>query len=52
MVSALDRIWEAIQECVQAGISTEGVMPSGLKVKCRAKACRINTKKPHVEGLR
>ena len=34
----LDRIWTAMDRCVDRGISTTGIMPGGLKVKRRAKA--------------
>ena len=30
------RIWSVMQECIQAGIDTEGVLPGGLKVRRRA----------------
>ncbi len=34
----IDRIWRAFQECVKRGISTEGELPGGLKVRRRAPA--------------
>lgn len=34
--SALLKIWQVMEECVQRGCSKEGVMPGGLKVKRRA----------------
>ena len=30
------RIWRVMQECVQRGLSTEGILPGGLNVKRRA----------------
>jgi len=33
----LDRIWQAMSDCVDRGLSTEGIMPGGLKVRRRAK---------------
>jgi L-serine dehydratase len=30
------KIWSVMQECVQAGIDTDGVLPGGLKVRRRA----------------
>ena len=30
------RIWSVMQECIQAGIDTDGVLPGGLKVRRRA----------------
>ncbi|WP_395376500.1 L-serine ammonia-lyase [Marinicella sp. W31] len=32
----LDKIWEAMQSCVQRGLNAEGVLPGGLKVARRA----------------
>ena len=32
----LQRIWAVMEECIQAGIDTEGVLPGGLKVRRRA----------------
>jgi len=32
----LDRIWEAMQDCVKNGMSNTGILPGGLKVKRRA----------------
>ncbi len=34
--SQLLRIWSVMQECIQAGINTGGVLPGGLKVRRRA----------------
>ena len=34
--AGLMRIWEVMQECVRAGISKQGIMPGGLKVRRRA----------------
>ena len=34
--SGLLKIWSVMQECIQAGINTSGVLPGGLKVKRRA----------------
>ncbi|MGA6099451.1 L-serine ammonia-lyase [Stutzerimonas marianensis] len=34
--SGLLRIWQVMQDCVEAGCRTEGVMPGGLKVRRRA----------------
>ncbi|MEJ5996851.1 L-serine ammonia-lyase [Corynebacterium sp. H130] len=32
----LDRVWATMQECVQAGIHTTGILPGGLNVERRA----------------
>lgn len=34
--TALDRIWQTMQECVSNGIANKGTLPGGLKVKRRA----------------
>lgn len=34
----LDRVWEVMQDCVQRGLSTSGVLPGGLQVQRRAPA--------------
>ncbi|AWM60530.1 L-serine ammonia-lyase [Stutzerimonas stutzeri] len=34
--AGLLRIWQVMQDCVEAGCRTEGVMPGGLKVRRRA----------------
>ena len=36
IISGLEKIWEAMQECVQSGLENEGVLPGGLNVKRRA----------------
>ena len=36
--AGLDRIWNAMADCVARGCSTEGVLPGGFKVKRRAAA--------------
>jgi L-serine dehydratase len=33
----LDRVWQAMNDCVDRGLSKDGVMPGGLKVRRRAK---------------
>lgn len=34
----LDGIWQAMQSCINRGLSRDGVLPGGLKVRRRAKA--------------
>jgi L-serine dehydratase len=36
--AGLDRLWDAMDGCIERGLSTDGIMPGGLKVKRRAKA--------------
>ena len=35
--AGLDKIWQAMLNCIERGLSQEGVMPGGLKVKRRAR---------------
>lgn len=34
--AGLDRVWDAMDECIEAGLSNEGVLPGGLNVQRRA----------------
>ena len=36
--TGLDAIWDAMQTCIQNGLTGEGLLPGGLKVKRRAKS--------------
>jgi L-serine dehydratase len=36
--AGLDRIWAAMNACIERGVTQEGILPGGLKVKRRAKA--------------
>ena len=35
--AGLDRIWDAMSGCIERGLSQEGIMPGGLKVRRRAR---------------
>ncbi|WP_048646286.1 L-serine ammonia-lyase [Nitratireductor soli] len=35
--AGLDRIWEAMNNCIERGLSQDGIMPGGLKVRRRAR---------------
>ncbi|WP_128255687.1 L-serine ammonia-lyase [Falsirhodobacter deserti] len=35
--AGLDRIWDAMDSCIARGLTQEGILPGGLKVKRRAK---------------
>lgn len=35
--AGLDRVWDAMRGCIERGLSREGIMPGGLKVKRRAR---------------
>lgn len=41
------RIWQVMQECVEAGLSNEGVLPGGLKVQRRAPAMKRQLESEH-----
>jgi len=45
--SGLLHIWRVMQECVQAGLDTEGTLPGGLKVARRAHAMRKQLESEH-----
>lgn len=49
----LDRIWEAMADCVRRGISREGVLPGGLRVQRRAPNlyARLIARAEHREDL-
>ncbi|MEL6746700.1 MAG: L-serine ammonia-lyase [Pseudomonadota bacterium] len=36
--AGLDELWEAMNNCIERGISSEGILPGGLAVRRRAKA--------------
>ncbi|GAA2029236.1 L-serine ammonia-lyase [Agromyces tropicus] len=40
IVAGLDAIWDAMAECVEHGLTTEGTLPGGLRVKRRAPEVR------------
>ena len=40
--SGLLRIWDVMQECVERGCRTDGVLPGGLKVRRRAAHLRVS----------
>ncbi len=50
--SGLLRIWQVMQDCVDAGCRTEGVMPGGLKVRRRAAGLYRQLSEHHEANLR
>jgi L-serine dehydratase len=36
VLAGIDRIWQAMQDCIDRGIETEGILPGGLNVRRRA----------------
>ena len=50
--SGIDRIWRAMQHCVQRGIAAEGILPGGLNVRRRAHRLAERLKEKELHGLR
>lgn len=48
--AGLDAVWAAMQACVQAGMSAEGTLPGGLRVRRRAAAMRASLEAAEAEG--
>lgn len=38
----LDRIWEVMNDCIERGCATDGILPGGLGVRRRARAMRLS----------
>ena len=52
IAAGLDRIWDAMASCVNAGLGHEGVLPGMLKVKRRAAMIRAQLEAAEAEGRR
>ena len=52
VAAGLDRIWDAMAVCVEAGLNAEGVLPGILKVKRRAAAIRAQLEDAERDGRR
>lgn len=52
VAEGLDRIWDAMAACVEAGLRTDGVLPGMLKVKRRASAIRAQLDEAERGGRR
>jgi L-serine dehydratase len=52
IAAGLDRIWDAMAACVEAGLGAEGVLPGMLKVKRRARAIRAQLDAAESSGHR
>jgi L-serine dehydratase len=48
----IERIWQAMQDCVQRGIDTEGILPGGLEVRRRAHRLAARLHEKEATGLR
>jgi L-serine dehydratase len=48
----IERIWLAMQDCVQRGMDTEGILPGGLEVRRRAHRLAARLHEKEANGLR
>ena len=48
----IERIWQTMQDCVQRGIATEGILPGGLEVRRRAHRLAARLEEKEATGLR
>jgi len=48
----IDRIWQTMQDCVQRGIDTEGILPGGLEVRRRAHRLAARLHEKEADGHR
>ena len=48
----IERIWQTMQDCVQRGIATEGILPGGLQVRRRAHRLAARLDEKEATGLR
>ena len=48
----IDRIWKTMQDCIQRGIDTEGILPGGLEVRRRAHRLAARLHEKEANGLR
>jgi len=48
----IDRIWKTMQDCVERGIATEGILPGGLQVRRRAHRLAARLIEKEATGLR
>ncbi len=49
--AGLARIWAVMNDCIERGLSTDGILPGGLKVRRRAKAIHESLKAEHGMNL-
>ena len=48
----IERIWQAMQTCVERGIAAEGILPGGLNVRRRAHRLAERLREKEASGLR
>lgn len=46
----IERIWQAMQACVERGTATEGILPGGLNVPRRAKGLAVRLREKEAAG--
>lgn len=50
--TGIDRIWQAMRDCVARGMTTEGILPGGLNVRRRAKRLAERLREREADGKR
>ncbi len=50
--AGIDRIWQTMQDCIERGIATEGILPGGLNVRRRAHRLAERLREKEANGLR
>jgi L-serine dehydratase len=48
----IERLWQTMQDCVERGIATEGILPGGLEVRRRAHRLAARLREKEATGLR
>ncbi len=50
--AGIGRIWKTMQDCIERGIATEGILPGGLEVRRRAHRLAARLDEKQASGLR
>ncbi len=50
--AGIDRIWQTMQDCIERGVATEGILPGGLNVRRRAHRLAERLREKEANGLR
>ncbi|HUN83884.1 MAG TPA: L-serine ammonia-lyase [Terracidiphilus sp.] len=50
--NGIERIWQTMQDCIERGMATEGILPGGLNVRRRAHGLAERLRAREVNGLR
>ena len=48
----IDRIWQAMRDCIARGVAAEGILPGGLNVRRRAHRLAERLREKEADGLR